>query len=32
MRLLLTTTLVLMLATANAENHGDTLKRVSETG
>ncbi len=32
MRLLLTTTLVLMFATANADNHVDTLKRVSETG
>ena len=32
MRLLLTTTLVLMFATANAENHVDTLKRVLETG
>jgi len=32
MRLLLTTTLALIFATANAENHGDTLKRVLETG
>ncbi len=32
MRLLLTTTLVLMFATANADDHADTLKRVSETG
>ena len=32
MRLLLTTALVLMFATANADNHADTLKRVSETG
>jgi len=32
MRLLLITTLALMFATANAENHGDTLKRVSKTG
>ena len=32
MRLLLTASLVLMFAAANAENHADTLKRVSETG
>ncbi len=32
MRLLLTVPLVLLFAAANAENHADTLKRVSETG
>jgi len=32
MRLLLTASLVLIFAAANAENHADTLKRVSETG
>ena len=32
MRLLLTVSLVLLFAAANAENHADTLKRVSETG
>ncbi len=32
MRLLLTTTLVLMFAAANAENHNNTLERVLETG
>ena len=32
MRLLLTASLVLMFAAANADNHTDTLKRVSETG
>ena len=32
MRFLLTTTLVLMFAAANAENHNNTLERVLETG
>ncbi len=32
MRLLLTTSLFLMFVTANADNHTDTLNRVSETG
>ena len=32
MRLLLTASLVLMFAAANAADHADTLKRVSETG
>jgi len=32
MRLLLTASLVLLFAAANAEHHADTLKRVSETG
>ncbi len=32
MRLLLTVSLVLLFAAANAENHADTLKRVLETG
>lgn len=32
MRILVTLSLVLCLATANAESHHDTLKRVSETG
>ena len=32
MRLLLTASLLLMFATANAESHADTLSRVLETG
>ncbi len=32
MRLLLTASLILMFAAANAENHNNTLKRVLETG
>ncbi len=32
MRLLLTASLLLMFAAANADNHNNTLKRVSETG
>ena len=32
MRVLLTASLLLLFAAANAENHTDTLKRISETG